>query len=164
MNAPSPSRPMSSVARTALTVAVSVAFIASVALVAGTQTRASAGGDAIAGRGGPHPSTATSAAADVNPELQEQAEVAQQRVEAYRAARAAGTAGQARPLGAAATAPASGWAGEQPVDTAADDWEPAIAADPHGPYVYTLVTRYGTDKPCSGNCPSPYLALQISAD
>ena len=45
-----------------------------------------------------------------------------------------------------------------------DDWEPAIAADPHGPYVYVLTTRYGTEKPCPGNCPSPFIALVISAD
>src|SRR5205823_12140090 len=40
---------------------------------------------------------------------------------------------------------------------------PAIAADPSSAYVYTLVTRY-SGKPCSGNCPSPFIALRISAD
>ena len=164
MDAPSPSRRMSPLARTLATVAVSVAFIGAVTVIANTQPRASQAADPLAGRGGPHPSATPTAEIDVNPELQEQSEVAQERVEAYEAAVAAGKAGQVRPRGAAATAPATGWAGEQPVDTAADDWEPAIAADPRDGYVYTLVTRYGSDKPCSGNCPVPYIALQISAD
>src|SRR4051794_38633511 len=29
-----------------------------------------------------------------------------------------------------------------------DDWEPAIAADPNSPYVYTLTTRYGGAQAC----------------
>jgi hypothetical protein len=61
-------------------------------------------------------------------------------------------------------APAAGWAGEQLVDAAADDWEPAIAADPHASWVYLLTTRYGSTKPCPGNCPDPYIALEISSD
>jgi hypothetical protein len=32
--------------------------------------------------------------------------------------------------------PAPGWVGEQVADPKADDWEPAIAADPNSPYVY----------------------------
>ena len=44
-----------------------------------------------------------------------------------------------------------------------DDWEPAIAADPNAPFVYMLTTRYAP-KPCPGNCPSPWMALEISSD
>jgi hypothetical protein len=99
--------------------------------------------------------------ADDNPEAEEQAEQVQQRREAFEAAVRAGKAGTAA---AVTAAPAAGWAGEQLVDAAADDWEPAIAADPSAPFVYLLTTRYGTTKPCPGNCPSPWIALEISAD
>ena len=61
-------------------------------------------------------------------------------------------------------AAAAGWAGEQLMDAAADDWEPAVAADPSAPWVYLLSTRYGSTKPCPGNCPDPYIALEISSD
>jgi hypothetical protein len=96
-----------------------------------------------------------------NPEAAEQAEGVAERTEAFEAALAAGTAGKKQPISGA---PAAGWAGEKVVDATADDWEPAIAADPHSPYVYALVTRYGSAKPCPGNCPSPYHALIISSD
>ena len=47
----------------------------------------------------------------------------------------------------------------------ADDWEPAIAADPRRePYVYLLATRYASTKPCPGNCPTPYIALYTSSN
>jgi hypothetical protein len=105
------------------------------------------------GRGGP--------GADVNPEAAEQGEQAEERREAFEEAVEQGKAG--RPF-AVAAAPAPGWAGEQLVDAAADDWEPALAADPRAPFVYLLTTRYGTTKPCPGNCPDPWIALEISAD
>jgi hypothetical protein len=60
--------------------------------------------------------------------------------------------------------PVAGWAGEQVVDATADGWEPAIASDPSAPFVYLIATRYGAAKPCPGNCPTPYIALQISSD
>ena len=60
-------------------------------------------------------------------------------------------------------AAAVGWRGAQPLDLAHDDWEPAIAADPSAPFVYWLATRYAP-KPCSGNCPTPWTALSVSAD
>jgi hypothetical protein len=105
------------------------------------------------GRGGP--------GADVNPEAAEQGEQAEERREAFEQAVEQGEAG--KPL-AVAAAPAPGWAGEQLVEAAADDWEPALAADPRAPFVYLLTTRYGTTKPCPGNCPDPWIALEISAD
>ena len=70
--------------------------------------------------------------------------------------------GVRRPAG---DGPAAGWIGEAPFDAAAaDDWEPAIAADPHRPFVYALVTRYGAGKPCPGNCPVPFIELEVSVD
>ena len=94
-------------------------------------------------------------------EAAEQQEKTEQRNEAFEEARLKGKSGQIRPAGAQA---AAGWVGEFPFDTTWDDWEPAIATDPHAPYVYALVTRYGAPKPCQGNCPSPFIVLEISAD
>jgi hypothetical protein len=102
-------------------------------------------------------------AGDDNPEAEEQAETAARKRDALSRAVDAGVViGQSRPAG---DAPAAGWAGEQPFEpSAADDWEPAIAADPSAPYVYMVVTRYGVSKPCGGNCPVPYMAIRVSAD
>lgn len=94
-------------------------------------------------------------------ELAEQEERTGLREDALRAALAAGTFGTATPAGAA---PAPGWDGERVVDPAADDWEPAVAADSRDPFVYVLTTRYGAGKPCKGNCPTPWIALTISRD
>ena len=95
-----------------------------------------------------------------NEELQEQLEVTQERLTALKAAKDQGKFGRKV---AVLAAPAPGWAGEQVVDVTADDWEPAIAADPGAPFVYLLTTRYGA-KPCPGNCPSPFIALRTSSD
>jgi hypothetical protein len=100
--------------------------------------------------------------ADENPEAEEQGEEVEERSEAFEQAVEQGKAGKlTAPI---VNAPAAGWAGEQLVDAAADDWEPAIAADPSAPYVYILTTRYGSTKPCPGNCPTPYIALERSTD
>jgi hypothetical protein len=98
-----------------------------------------------------------------NEEAAEQAEtIARKREALERAVSAGSQVGGQRPVG---DAPAPGWAGEQPFEgSAPDDWEPAVAADPNAPYVYVLVTRYGVTKPCSGNCPTPYIALRVSSD
>ena len=90
----------------------------------------------------------------------EQRLTTQLRLDALREARAAGTFGQRERIVAAA---APGWAGEQLMNVGTDDWEPAIAADPNAPFVYMLTTRYAP-KPCSGNCPTPWMALEISSD
>jgi hypothetical protein len=82
------------------------------------------------------------------------------RLDALRQARAAGRFDRRAPT---VNAPAPGWVGEQLMNPGTDDWEPAIAADPNGPWVYMLVTRYAP-KPCPGNCPSPWTALEISSD
>jgi hypothetical protein len=95
-----------------------------------------------------------------NEEAEEQRETTEERLEALREAKAAGLFGRRQRIrGAAAT----GWAGEQVMNATTDDWEPAIAADPNAPFVYMLTTRYAP-KPCPGNCPSPWMALEISSD
>jgi hypothetical protein len=99
--------------------------------------------------------------AEENAEAEEQAEEVEEKHEAFEEAVREGKAGKEF---AVAAAPAAGWAGEQLVDAFADDWEPAIAADPAAPWVYLLTTRYGTSKPCPGNCPDPWIALEISSD
>ncbi|HET7029940.1 MAG TPA: sialidase family protein, partial [Candidatus Limnocylindrales bacterium] len=147
--------PVSAFRSTILTLIAAIAFIGAVALIGSTQPSASDGPGALA--------RARADAADVNPEAAEQGEQAEERAEAYEEAEREGRVAAGRPTGSAAAAPAAGWAGENVVDGASDDWEPAIAADPSSSYVYSLVTRYA-GKPCSGNCPSPYISLQISSD
>jgi len=94
-------------------------------------------------------------------EAQEQAETTEKRLEALREARAAGRFGRAQ---AVVASPAAGWTGEQVMDARTDDWEPAVAADPNSSHVYLITTRYGEAKPCSGNCPIPHIAIEISSD
>ncbi len=93
-------------------------------------------------------------------EVQEEAEVTEQRLEALAEAKANGTFGKRV---AATTSPAPGWAGSQVMSDTWDDWEPAVAADPRAPYVYLLTTRYGP-RDCGTHCPSPFHALMISKD
>ncbi|HEY8237839.1 MAG TPA: sialidase family protein [Candidatus Limnocylindrales bacterium] len=104
-------------------------------------------------RGGPD-------SANDNPEKEEQSEKAEEKREAFEEAVEQGKAGTPQTIVLAA---APGWAGESIMDSATDDWEPAIAADPSAPWVYMLATRYGS-KPCPGNCPDPWTALEISSD
>ncbi len=134
-------------------IAASIALVVAVALATPAThsgpTRATAPGVAAEeGRGG-------------SVEAAEQAEETQDRLDALASARAAGTLGvQTSSL---TVNPAPGWAGEYVLNARVDDWEPAIAADPHAPYVYVLATRYAA-KPCPGNCPSPWIALAVSND
>lgn len=104
--------------------------------------------------------------AEDNPEAEEQAEEAEAHAEAFAEAVREGKAGVAAPIVVNA---AAGWAGEQLVSATADDWEPAVAADPKvyadgKSYAYLLTTRYGSTKPCPGNCPTPYIALYTSSN
>jgi hypothetical protein len=140
---------------TVLAVLAAIAFIAAVGVIGATQPSPADGPGALA--------RAKGDAADVNPEAEEQAEQAEERREAYEEAERQGKVTAGRPKGSAAPAAATGWAGETVVDSVSDDWEPAIAADPSSSYVYTLVTRYA-GKPCSGNCPSPYIVLGVSSN
>jgi hypothetical protein len=137
---------------------VIVSAVAVVALVVGVAAvygplRAPAETDP--GRGGPK---ADEGGAE---EAAEQQEKTEKRNEAFEEARRQGKSGQVRLAAAPAT---SGWAGEIPMDTTWDDWEPAIAADPKASYIYVLATRYGAPKPCAGNCPTPWIALEVSTD
>ena len=133
---------------------VAVVVLALVAVFAVGQLRSGTSDVPGEARGG-------GAATADNPEAAEQQEQVEARHEAFEKAVREGKAGKSFVINAA---PVAGWAGEQLVDSAADDWEPAIAADPAAPYVYLLTTRYGTTKPCPGNCPDPWIALEISAD
>jgi len=94
-------------------------------------------------------------------EAAEEAALTQERLDAWRAAKAAG---RLRVHTAAAAAPAAGWAGQQVISPTADDWEPAIAADPHSSYVYLLATRYTGPTACGNQCPLPYHVLRVSSD
>jgi len=94
-------------------------------------------------------------------EAQEQREATAQRLAALEQAVTAGRFGDHEPL---QSSPAPEWTGEQVMDVDTNDWEPATAADPNAPYVYLVTTRYGEPKPCSGNCPIPHIALEISGD
>ena len=94
-------------------------------------------------------------------EAEEQQERTDQRLEALRDAREAGLFGMRE---AALGEPAPGWVGEKVMNPRTDDWEPAVATDPSAPYVYVLTTRYGTGKACQGNCPTPYIVLEVSND
>jgi hypothetical protein len=92
-------------------------------------------------------------------EAQEQAESTQERLEALEAARNQGILGKTEAI---QRAPATGWAGEKLMGGSADDWEPAIAADPNAPYVYILHNRYGGPKPCPNSCPDPAMIINVS--
>ncbi|MGZ4430956.1 MAG: sialidase family protein, partial [Gaiellales bacterium] len=69
----------------------------------------------------------------------------------------------ARPAGAVSVHPARGWAGEAVVDRRMDDWEPAVAADPHGGRVYLMTTRYGGPRACH-TCPAHQIMVLVSRD
>jgi hypothetical protein len=107
----------------------------------------------------PSPGSRSGHARGLAEEELEQELTTQLRLEALREARAEGTFGRRERI---VHAPSPGWVGEQLMNPGTDDWEPAIAADPHAPWVYLLVTRYGV-KPCPG-CASPFIALERSRD
>jgi len=91
----------------------------------------------------------------------EQALTTERRLDAVAAARADGTLGQTEAI---AAAPPAGWAGETLIHLSADDWEPAIAADPSSAFAYMLVTRYTGPSACGNQCPIPYMMLKVSSD
>jgi hypothetical protein len=144
------------------------ALIAVIALV----VTATAGGLALSGRG-PDRAEAGETSGEVEgadeggadeggaEEAREQAESTAERVDAWHEAKAAG---RLRVTQLAAAAPAAGWAGQSVISPTADDWEPAIAADPSAPYVYLLSTRYTGPTACGNKCPLPYMMLKVSTD
>ena len=95
-------------------------------------------------------------------EVQEEDQLAIERLDALAAAKAHGTFGA---KAAPTTQPAAGWVGSQLLSSSTDDWEPAVATDPAAPNVYLLTTRYGVDPPgCASHCPSPFITLTSSTD
>ena len=101
------------------------------------------------------------AAGRARQERLEQPLVTERRLAAQAAAAQAGTLGQTEAVVAAA---AVGWNGETLIHPSADDWEPAIAADPSAPWVYMLVTRYTGPTACGNQCPLPFMMLKVSSD
>jgi hypothetical protein len=69
---------------------------------------------------------------------------------------------RAEALAAAPEAAAPGWAGEIKVGTE-DTWEPTIAADPSGSYVYVMYNRFGGPKACK-QCPPIPMLLRVSSN
>src|SRR5215211_5773012 len=92
-------------------------------------------------------------------EVEEEAEETEKRLEELEQAKAAGRFGAQI---AATTTPATGWVGSRVMNSATDDWEPAVATDPAAPYVYMITTRYGT-RECGSHCPTPFIAMTISS-
>jgi hypothetical protein len=122
-----------------------LAVVASAALSHGSSHRAAS----AAGRAGAS-------------EVQDEDQLAIERLDALAAAKAHGTFGA---KAAPTTQPAAGWVGSQLLNSATDDWEPAVATDPAAPNVYLLTTRYGVDPPgCTSHCPSPFITLTSSTD
>jgi hypothetical protein len=127
------------------------------ALCVGSAALAAAVGVHVAGDPGP----TGPARGGEGRELDDEQDSTLLRLDALGQARAAGRFGTPAPL---TSRPAAGWSGERLLNPATDDWEPAVAADPHAPYVYLLTTRYGETKPCPGKCPTPFIVLAVSAD
>jgi hypothetical protein len=94
-------------------------------------------------------------------EVQEELEQAEERVEAQEAAVEAGVFGQTAKL---TGTPPAGWTSVHAVSARADDWEPAVAADPSKPFVYLLTTRYRAAPGCTTHCQNPYFPLYRSTD
>ena len=146
---PRPGGTMTSRASRRAAVAAGVAGALFVVWLLVPGTRPAGPGDELEpGRAGP----------EVQEELSEQTDA---RLEALSEANARGIRWQIQ--GSPAGTPAPGWVGEQAIDPAADDWEPAIAADPSAPFVYLMTTHF-VDKPCPGNCPVPHISLHVSSD
>ena len=76
--------------------------------------------------------------------------------------KAMGSITRAQARAAAPEAAAPGWAGEIKLGTE-DTWEPTIAADPSGPYVYAMYNRFGGPKACK-QCPPIPMLLRVSSD
>ena len=68
----------------------------------------------------------------------------------------------ARQAAAATPLAAVGWAGELKLGVE-DTWEPTIAADPSGPYLYVMYNRFGGAKACK-QCPAIPMQLRVSSD
>jgi hypothetical protein len=94
-------------------------------------------------------------------EVEEEQQQAVERVEAMDAAVASGEFAQQAELSGPAP---DGWRSVSAVSAKADDWEPAVAADPKKPFVYLLTTRYEIEKGCTTHCANPFMPLYRSTD
>ena len=72
------------------------------------------------------------------------------------------TAETGRVTSAAVAAAAPGWAGEIKLGVE-DTWEPSIAADPTGPWVYAMYNGFNRPKACQ-QCPAIPMLLRVSSD
>jgi hypothetical protein len=118
-----------------------IAILAVLSLVAvivtrnGPATTATRAAHPSESEGGEHESDQEGESHTLADEEREASEQTKARLAAVDAAREAGTnghTGPARPI------PSPGWTTERVWKAGADDWEPAIAADPSAPYVYSL--------------------------
>jgi hypothetical protein len=94
-------------------------------------------------------------------EVEEEQQQAVERVEAMDLAVANGEFAQRAELSGPAP---DGWRSVSAVSAKADDWEPAVAADPNQPFVYLLTTRYESEAGCTTHCRNPYFPLYRSTD
>jgi hypothetical protein len=93
-------------------------------------------------------------------EQEEQAEQAAQHKAGQRAAREAGTFGR---TGHFRWIETPGWARAKLRTARYDDWEPSLAVDPHGGWVYQAATRYYGPRACK-RCPRIAIVLRASRD
>jgi BNR repeat-like domain len=113
---------------------------------------------AVTGGVTPGPTVGTAARAPGVPGENEVFEIAE-RISTYENASIAGTVGRVAPV---RRAPSPGWAGARILHPRANDWEPAIAADPNEPWVYIMVTRFGA--PVCARCPGSAMMIERSRD
>ena len=88
-------------------------------------------------------------------------EEAEEAVEGLR--KASGHTSEANPARPVVSAPPRDGRSEQVWSASANDWEPAIAADPVSSWVYQATTRYGGPKACT-QCPDPAIIVRASSD
>ena len=138
--------------RRSFTVAIAAVSLLLAACTSGTGTTGSGPDDLSGGTG---------QGAESGNEGSEEIDATAGRLEAQAEAEDAGTFGVIEPI---RRDPAPGWAGERIVNGSTNDWEPAIATDPHTPWVYILHNRYGAAPACPNTCPDPALILHVSGD
>ncbi len=130
-------------------------------LVVGVAALLAVAASAALSRGAPHGAGPAAGRAGAS-EVQEQDQLASERLAALAQARSSGAFGK---KAAPTVQAAQGWVGSRLLSPTTDDWEPAVATDPAAPNVYLLTTRYGVAPPgCTSHCPSPFISLTSSTD
>ena len=97
---------------------------------------------------------------DPNEEAEEQGEGTEKRIQALEAAVREGRFGKAQATKGHA---APGWGSQKVANATADDWEPAVAADPSAPWVY-LSPRATPPSPAPGTARRPGSRSTSAAD